>query len=204
MSIPSGRLAANILALCVNVHRLVIDALYRQAAMDNADWPAPWEVVYIYGATSWLQKGHPNLQNTTHFHLDGVIFSSIIDSCLALPHLSHLGITHVHVASNNHVYDENFVRLISRALSSPSLLKMVLVQLQPIHTIGALGGRSGARIWKDLARIPDKRLFARTVIEPDDFYRALVAGTTIWDDVTVRFGAWRAYPFIVEAEVYGL
>ena len=198
MSIPSGELAANILSRCSNVQRLVVDALYRQSSIDiTLRWPLPWEVVYIYGATSWLQRGHPSLQNITHIHLDGIIFSSTMDICLALPRLSHLGVTHVNVANDNHVYDENFVRLIRRALSTHFTLQMVLIQLQPIST-NQLGRPSGARIWIDLAKIQDDRLLARTALDPDDYFRALEAGTTIWDDAATWFADWRHYPYCAD------
>ncbi|KIJ51541.1 hypothetical protein M422DRAFT_244702 [Sphaerobolus stellatus SS14] len=195
MSVPSGRLAANILSVCTNIQRLVVDALYRQPTVDvTLAWPTPWEVVYIYGATSWLSRGHPSLQNVTHIHLDGVIFSNTVDICLALPRLTHLGVSHVHVAQDNHVYDENFVRLIGRALTIGPFLQMVLIQLQPIGINRILGGHSGGRIWTALSNIPDTRLLACRALEADDYSRTLEDGTSIWDNAAVRFADWRLYP----------
>jgi len=196
MSIPSGFHALGVLRACSNVKRLVVDAIFRQPSVDEShSWPKPWEVVYIYGATTWLHKDHPSLSRVTHLHMDGILFNSTIDVCVSLPSLTHLGITHLKVANDNLVYDENFVRLIQRALLVNRTLKMLLIQLQPVKGViqDGLVRYSNKRpsIWSNLAKISDVRLLARPALEPGEYLSVLETGRTIWDDASIKFAEWR-------------
>ncbi|KAF8525858.1 hypothetical protein BU17DRAFT_83364 [Hysterangium stoloniferum] len=205
MSIPSGFHALRILSACSNVKRLVVDALFRYPSVDERhSWPKPWEVVYIYGATTWLHTDHPSLSRVTHLHMDGVLFSSTIDVCVSLPCLTHLGITHVEVATENLVYDENFVRLIQRALLVNRMLKMLLIQLQPAKGViqDGLVKSSNRRpsIWRNLAKIADVRLLARPALVPEEYLNILETGRTIWDDASMKFAKWRVLSVAMDVD----
>ncbi|KAF8591146.1 hypothetical protein K439DRAFT_1062281 [Ramaria rubella] len=191
MSTTSGGRAAEVLSRCTRVERLVVDSLYRQHVVDQSlPWPTPWEVVFIYGAASWLHKHHPSLQQVTHIHLDRILFDATLDICLALPRLTHIGITHMHLpGDDNDVYDINFIRLVKRLLTLGPSLEMVLVQLQPCVN-PELGNCSG-RIWRKLAKIKDTRLLARPTLAPEEYFKVLENGTTIWDHARAQFAEWR-------------
>lgn len=148
-------------------------------AMIDPSFPGPWHMVLRGLGSKMPPLDHQLLRNVTHFYIED-LREEYVDRVQSLPRLTHLGF-----GCWGDLEPSDYVAHITRALSSPCLLVLIL-QAMSSRTVVLEGDT-----WWRLAEIPDERLLARPGFPQDDTIAQVTAGETMWDDAQAKYGDWR-------------